>query len=115
MRTKFRRPISVEHRVAVAVYHLASGENCKIVANLFGVSIASVCLIIRDVTRAIATNLLPDVIKVQEGPRLEEVINGFEQRWGFPQGTGAIDRTHIPVTPLHCTKIGTAKGKDGAP
>ena len=66
---------------------------------MFRDSRASVCLIIRNLTRPFATNLLPDVIKVPEGPRLEEVINGFEQRWGFPQCTGAIDVTHISVTP----------------
>ena len=28
---------------------------------------------------------------------LNEVVQGFEILWGFPQAVGAIDGTHIPI------------------
>ena len=33
------------------------------------------------------------------GEKLCEVVHGFRVRWGFPQVVGAIDGTHIPITP----------------
>ena len=27
----------------------------------------------------------------------DEIMNGFQHRWGFPQTVGAIDGTHIPI------------------
>lgn len=98
-RSRFREPISAVHRTAIAVYQLATGSNFKTVANLFGVSRAIVCLAVHAVTNAIVEHLMPTFIKFPTGQRLEEVVNGFRVKYGFPQCLGAIDGTHIPVTP----------------
>lgn len=112
MQKKCRNPISMEHRVVIALYHLASSANYETVANLFGVSREAVCDIVKDITEAIVDHLLPDISKIPEGQRLENVVNGFEERWGFPQCIGAIDGTHIPVTPpaLHRNDYRNRKG-----
>ena len=101
--SRWRRPLTVEHRVALVLYHLASGANYLTVGNVFGVSRTSVCFAVHRVTRAIVDHLLPDIIRYPEGGRFQEVLNGFEEKWGFPQCIGAIDGTHIPITPpAHC-------------
>jgi hypothetical protein len=37
------------------------------------------------------------VIKWPSGEKLLSVVDGFLTTWGFPQCTGAIDGTHIPI------------------
>lgn len=101
--SRWRKPLTVLHRVALVLYHLASGADYRTVGNVFGVSKATVCLAVRRVTCAIVDHLMPEIIQFPEGDRFDEVINGFEERWGFPQCIGAIDGTHIPITPpAHC-------------
>lgn len=48
------------------------------------------------VCKAIKEELTPRFINIPRGQRLQEVLDGFEDR-GFPQCVGAIDGTHIPI------------------
>lgn len=98
--SKFCKTISHVHRVEIAVYQFASGANFRTVGNLFGVSRATVCLAVHSVTNAITDNLLPVFVKFPEGERLQQVVNGFEQKYGFPQCVGAIDGTHSRDTTI---------------
>ena len=41
--------------------------------------------------------LMPKYVCVPQSGSLQEVIDGFERRWGFPQTVGASDGTRIPV------------------
>ena len=34
---------------------------------------------------------------LSNGARSQNDCDGFESKWGFPQCTGAIDRSHIPI------------------
>ena len=97
--TKMRQPISVEERVAVTLWYLSTGSEFRTVAWLFGISKSSVCLIVRETCEAIVHVLQKQMIKLPKGDILDQVIEGFEFRWGFPNCFGAVDGTHIPVTP----------------
>ena len=94
--TEMRKCISVELRVAVTLWFLATNADYRTISHLFGLSQASVCLIRREVCCAIVKELLPKYIKVPFGSKLTSVLNGFAKR-GFPHCGGAIDGTHIPI------------------
>ena len=99
----FRRPWSCMHlaitakrRLALTLYYLASTAEYKTIANSFGVSRSFVCVCIREVCCAI-TKRLSKVITFPRRQDLREIIDGYEQKWGFPMCAGEIDGTHIPI------------------
>ena len=98
-----RIAIPLEQRVAIALWRLATNGDYRTIAHLFGVSRASVCLIVRDVCDAIVQVLLPKYIHTPHGERLQSIIDGFASKWGIPQCVSAVDGSHIPiVSPLDC-------------
>ena len=76
---------------------LATNNDYRSIAHLFGISKASVCCFVKDVSQAIVDILMPHYIKVPEGDHLKETIAMFKRKWGFPQCAGAIDGSHIPI------------------
>ena len=98
-RTNMRQPISVEERVAVTLWYLSTGSGFSMVAWLFGISKSSVCRIVRETCDAIIQVLQKQLIKLPKGDMLDQMIEGFEFKWGFPNCVGAVDGMHIPVTP----------------
>ena len=100
--TVIRAAISAKRRLAITLYFLASTAEYRTIANLFGVSRSFVCLCVRDVPKAIISKL-SHVVCFPRGDELVQIINDYEQRWGFPMCAGAIDGTHIPiVAPSKC-------------
>ena len=95
--TNFRDPISVEARVAVTIWRLATNTEYRTIAALFGIGRSTVGEIVLDTCEAMNDHLMEKYIHVPQNERLREVVNGFNNRWGFPQTVGAIDGTHIPI------------------
>ena len=95
--TSFRKAISVEKRVAICLWHLATGEDLRSLSWRFGVGKSTACEIVNGVCQAIVDTLLSPVIRWPTGETLRTVLDGFHQTWGFPQCAGAIDGTHIPI------------------
>ena len=54
-------------------------------------------MIVHNICHVIASTLLIHYIKFPVGESLKRVLDGFQRWWGFPQCTGAIDGSHIPV------------------
>ncbi|RXN17372.1 nuclease HARBI1 [Labeo rohita] len=96
--TTFRRAILLQMRVGVALWWLATGVGYRTLAHLFGISSASVCLIVNDFCQAMRDELLREYIQLPQLDELQNIIRGFKTRWGFPQCAGAIDGSHIPLT-----------------
>ena len=94
--TEMRPAISVEKRVALTLWFLATNADYRTIGHLFGVSKASVCVIRKQVCRAIVNVLLRKYIALPSGSALATVLNGFAQK-GFPHCAGAVDGTHIPI------------------
>ena len=95
--TQLRTAITVEERVAITVWRLATNAEYRTLSALFGVGISTVCSIVLETCSAIAQHLLPLYVKIPTGSKLRENIDGFKTRWGFPQVVGAIDGSHIPI------------------
>ena len=99
--TQFREPVSVEARVAVTIWKLGTNVEHRTIAALFGLGRSTVGEIILDTCDTIACKLMPQFIRIPEGAEIQNVVNGFEHRWGFPQTVGAINGSHIPILKPH--------------
>lgn len=96
--TNFRKAIAVRHRVAITLYWLADTAQYRTIANLFGVGKSTVCGIVKQVCEVIVRILLPRYIYVPRSRQeVQEKIDGFESRAGFPQVVGAVDGCHVPI------------------
>lgn len=95
--THFRLPVSVEERVAVTVWKLATNIEYRTLSALFGLGRSTVGRIVVETSQAITNHLLPQYVKIPGGDKLKEIVEGFESCWGFPQAAGAIDGSHIPI------------------
>lgn len=92
-----RRPLSVEQRVAIALWRLGTNIEYRSIGHLFGVGLATVFCVVREFCEAVVEILLPHYINIPTGVHLQEIVDGFNSKWGFPQCVGAIDGTHIPI------------------
>ena len=57
--TLMRKAIPTDVRVAMAIWFLATGADYRTIGHLFGVSKATVCLVLKDVCHVIVKYLLP--------------------------------------------------------
>ena len=97
--TIMRRCISLERRVAITLWVLATTSEFRTVGHLFGVARNTVCVIVHETCITIVKKLLPVYIQFPEGNALSEVMDGFKQTLDVPQCAGSIDGSHVPVTP----------------
>ena len=101
--TEMRELISVGQRVVMALGCLAINADYRTTEHLFGVAKCTACVIVNKVCEAIMGKLFKRYISIPLGDNLNEVIKGFEDQWGFLQGAGAIDGSHIPIqAPAEC-------------
>uniref|UniRef100_A0A8C8RH98 Putative nuclease HARBI1 n=1 Tax=Pelusios castaneus TaxID=367368 RepID=A0A8C8RH98_9SAUR len=91
--TRMRSAISVEKRVAIALWKLATPDCYRSVANQFGVGRSTVGIALSQVCRAINRLLLRRTVTLGN---VRDIIEGFKEL-GFPNCGGAIDGTHIPI------------------
>lgn len=94
-----RPSLSVEKKVAIAVFKLSSCSEYRVVGNLFGVHKSTVYTCVYQVCKAINTILKPMYITM---PTIEEanlIAKSIKNKTGMEQIIGAIDGTHIPILP----------------
>ena len=92
-----RHSVSVEKRVAITLWCLATPAEYRTVAHLFGVARSTVCEIVHETCNAIVACLMGMYIKFPSGDQLDKVVDGFFTQWGVPNCVGAIDGSHIPI------------------
>ena len=95
--TVMRQSISVQQRVAITLWCLATPTEYRTIAHLFSVARSTVCEIVHKTCSAIVESLMGTYIKFPTGSQLEEVTEKFQMKWGVPQCVGAIDGCHIPI------------------
>ncbi|XP_070551692.1 uncharacterized protein [Ptychodera flava] len=97
LHTRLRLAISVEQRVAVTLWRLSTNCEYRTISHLFGVGRSTVCEIFRETCHVICEVLLNEVIKLPSQHNIQNIVDGFRDKWGFPQVMGAIDGCHIPI------------------
>ena len=70
-----RQPISVEKRVAVTIWKLATNVEYRTLSELFGLGKATVGRIVVETCQAISKVFTSNI---PQGNRLKEVVDGFE-------------------------------------
>lgn len=96
--TVMRRSVSVERRVAITLWCLATPTEYRTIGHLFGVARSTVCEIVHETCGAIVRILQRQYIKFPTGAELDAIVDGFNTKWGVPQCVGAIDGSHIPIS-----------------
>ncbi|KMQ84522.1 nuclease harbi1-like protein [Lasius niger] len=94
-----RKPLSVEKKVAVALYYLASCCEYRVVGNVFGIYKSTVWKCMHAVIEAINTILLPKWITMPDETECKVISSFYEDLTNIPQIIGALDGTHIPILP----------------
>ncbi|XP_013407293.1 protein ANTAGONIST OF LIKE HETEROCHROMATIN PROTEIN 1 [Lingula anatina] len=94
--THLRHSITVEKQVAITLWFLGSGDSYRTISHLFAVGRSTVSTIVKRFVQAVVSrkNLF---IKFPQDAELDRVIQGYANKWGFPNVGGAIDGTHIPI------------------
>ncbi|XP_051793477.1 uncharacterized protein LOC127530540 [Acanthochromis polyacanthus] len=95
--TKYRRAVSVELRIGICIWRLATNLEYRSISHLFGVGLSTCCLITQEVVTAINIILKPKYIRQPTAPEMKVIVQGFRDKWRFPQVAGAIDGTHIKI------------------
>ncbi|XP_071318000.1 uncharacterized protein [Trachinotus anak] len=97
-RTNYRVPIEPRRRLAITLWWFARSGEYRSIADMFGVGIATVCIIVRQVSSAIVERLFHRFVSLPSGPRLDDTLRAFKDRC-YPQCAGAVGGTHIPIAP----------------
>lgn len=96
--TVFRKAISVEKRVAVTLWFLATPCEYRTISHLFGIARSTVCEIVQETCSLIVSTLFHKYISFPTGDKLTAVVDAFKSKWGVPQCVGSIDGCHIPIS-----------------
>ncbi|XP_065435678.1 uncharacterized protein LOC135978883 [Chrysemys picta bellii] len=91
--TRMRVALTVEKRVAIALWKLAMPDSYRSVGNQFPVGKSTVGAAVIQVAKAITELLL---LKVVTLGNVQAIVDGFAAM-GFPNCGGAIDGIHIPI------------------
>jgi transposase len=97
--TVMRKAVSVEKRVAIAVYRLAHCSSLKNIARHFGVGKSTVQEMCTEVYTAIIDCLRDEYVVFPTGDRLRAIMSKFERKYQMPMVAGAVDGSHIPIHP----------------
>ena len=94
-------PISPECRLAICLYRLGRGYYLYTIAELFGVGLATIHVIVKEVCEAIVKNLWRKAVTNHFPTTSEqdftEAMVDMNQLWQFPWCWGAIYGCHIPI------------------
>ncbi|KAM7152503.1 uncharacterized protein RBU57_012649 [Macrochelys suwanniensis] len=91
--TKMRAALTVEKRLAIALWKLATPDSYRSVANQFEVGKSTVGAVVMQVAKVLTELLVPRVVSLGN---VQLIVDGFAAM-GFPNCGGAIDGTHIPI------------------
>ena len=90
--------LSLEKKVAMTLYFLKDQGSLRLTANAFGCAKSTLSLVIHEICNILTNNVGPQFIKFPvEMEEVENVVAGFEAKFGFPRVIGCIDGTHVPI------------------
>ena len=82
--TVMHKAMSVQRRLAITLWCLATAAEYRTISHHFGVARFSVYEIVQETCLAIVDSLLNVYIRFPAGEQLQHVINNFESKWGVP-------------------------------
>uniref|UniRef100_A0A8C3I585 DDE Tnp4 domain-containing protein n=1 Tax=Chrysemys picta bellii TaxID=8478 RepID=A0A8C3I585_CHRPI len=88
-----RAALTVEKRVAIALWKLATPDSYRSVGHQFGVGKSTVGAAVLQVANSIKELLISRIVTLGKA---QAIMDGFAAM-GFPNYGGAIDGTHIPI------------------
>lgn len=93
-------PISADLRLAICLYRLGREDYLHTIAEMSGLGVSSVSLIVREVCQVLVDHLWDETVsghmpKTQED--FKRKILDIEEFWQFPCCWAAIDGCHIPM------------------
>ncbi|XP_078363994.1 uncharacterized protein LOC144648250 [Oculina patagonica] len=98
--TRMRSPVSVEERVGLALWRLATGDSFKSCGLQFGLEMSTAKTICAEFELSLL-RLKDRFIKFPlTRQELQELMDEFEEEYGIPQIVGAIDGCHIEKNAL---------------
>ena len=83
--------------MTIALWVLATTSEYRTVAHLFGVARCTVCAVVHETCEAFVAKLMGLYISFPIGEQLSVVVQGFMDKWEFPQCASSIDGSHISV------------------
>lgn len=86
------------------LWRLSTNIVYRSISHLFSVGLFTACMITQETVSTNVRVLMSCFIQVPRGTDLRDIVNGFRDRWGFPQCAGAIDGTHVPIIAPHVNK-----------
>jgi hypothetical protein len=95
--THFRRPISVEERVAMSLARLGTGDGLRMVGEVYGVAEYTISGIVKEFCKMVRLHLQKIFIQTPNENRLGILAKDFERLHNIPYIIGAIDSSHILV------------------
>ncbi len=100
LKTNYRSPISIEKRIACALYALGSSSEFRTVANLFGIGKSTTGEILHEFCAVLVETLFYRFVKFPQSPdEIKDTIDGFYTKYNYPMCLGAVDGTHIAIKP----------------
>ena len=98
--TALRLAISIEKRVACALYTLGSTSELRTIAHLFGIGRSTAANLLYEFTEILVELFFKSLIKFPTSDQeIKRVTDGFLEKYGYPMCLGSIDGTHICIEP----------------
>jgi hypothetical protein len=96
--TNYRSAVPVDKRIACALYALGSSSELRTIGNLFGIGKSTAGEILHDFCSVLVDMFFYQFIKFPNTvAEIQETIDGFFNKCGYPLCLGALDGTHIAV------------------
>ena len=95
--TRLRRAVSLEKRVAVALWRLGTGNAFRVTAVTFGAGKATAVEICHEFCEAINSKKEDFMKFPEDDDETQDCIRKFAGKVDFPQVVGAIDGTHVEI------------------
>ena len=98
--TNFHPCISVEKKVCCALYALGSTAELRTIANLFGIGKSTARQLLQHFCSILVDIFFSRLVRFPTtNDEIKKTIDGFAQKYSYPLCLGALDGTHISVTP----------------
>ena len=91
-----REPVSVEKQLLMTLWYVGGNDVVRRIADRFGVS-ESTMVVCRDKIISVLLKLKEKLIRWPKPQELQQEVQEFARRNGFPGIVGAIDGTHIGI------------------